>query len=188
MPARKVATKHQLYCIENGADPVFKRIAAMPVLQGMAKRYAEENNAMYIPFGLKHPLVAAGGVRAVYDGLSKGIGNSVPEMWTVTSTGVLTRVLQIAFPNTEFHAVAVARNMQPGELGRAKFYSYHKAFTEKADIVPEKFDTVDTYDAKGWEYMKKYGNPGSWFFNVARDVEPVSMRPSDVNSYRDWGE
>ena len=40
-------------------------------------------------------------------------------MWSVISTGVLSRTMQIALPDTEFSAVAVARIIQQGELGRA---------------------------------------------------------------------
>ena len=186
MPARREATPHQLYCIEQGANVIWKRIAAMPNLQKAAREYAEQDpqNRVYIPFGLKHPLVTVGGVRAVHDMFNTA--EHPHEMWTVISTGVLTRILQIALPNTEFHAVAVARNIQKGELGRAKFYSYHKAFTDKASVRPRMFDTVITYDAKGWEYMKQHASPGAWFYNVAREVNPTLLKPSDVDSYRDW--
>lgn len=187
MPARAEATKHQLYCIEQGAKPIFRRIAAMPNLQGMAKKYAEETKgAEYIPFGLKHPLVTVGGVRAVYDQLGKKKPN---EIWTVISTGVLTRVLQIVFPKAKFTAVAVARNIHSGEMGHAKFMSYHKPFTESADFIPKEFQTVDTYDAKGYEYMLEGGaSKGAWFWNVAKDVGPQKLTSKDIDSYRDWGQ
>ncbi len=32
MPSSKVVSDHQLVCIERGANPIFRRIAAMPVL------------------------------------------------------------------------------------------------------------------------------------------------------------
>lgn len=188
MPARQKATRHQLYCIERGANAIWKRIAAMPNLQRMAADYAANKpGALYIPFGLKHPMVAAGGVRAVYD-MFKGSTEPPKEMWTVISTGVLTRVLQIALPDTEFHAVAVARNIKNGELGRAKFWSYHKAFTEKADYIPATFQTVETYDAKGFEYMRKFAKPGAWFYNVAKEVYPQELTADQVDSARGWGE
>jgi hypothetical protein len=186
MPARAEATDHQLLCIELGAKAKWRRIAAMPVLQGIAKKYAEENDAFYIPFGLKHELVAAGAVRAVHDFFKDK--EHPEEMWTVASTGVLTRALQIALPNTKFFAVGVARNMQHGELGRAQFISYHKPFLQPADYKVIEFDTVDTYDAKGFEYMRHFAKPGAYFWNVAANVKPEKLTSADVDSYREWKE
>lgn len=184
MPSSKKASDHQLICIELGCNPIFKRIAAMPNLNLYAKKYAEENGALFIPLGLRHELVTAGAVRCIHEFFKDK--EHPKEFWTVMSTGVLSRALQIALPNTEFHAVAVARNIQQGELGRAKFYSYHKEFTKKADFLPIEFDSAENYDAKGFEYMVKHGSPGAWFWNVAGNVVPKSMKHTDVESYRAW--
>ena len=107
-------------------------------------------------------------------------------MWSVISTGVLSRTMQIALPDTEFNAVAVARNIQQGELGRAKFYSYHKPFNSKSDLIPDKFDCEDSYDSKGWDYMVKHGNEGDWFFSVAGNAKLPTIDKSKIDSYRDW--
>jgi hypothetical protein len=184
MPASKEASEHQLRVIEDGATPIFVKTPAMPTINGWAKEFAEKVGAKYLPFGLKHELVVAGGVRVFYDNFKD---SNIEEMWTVFSTGVLSRTLQIALPKTNFNAVAVARNVQPGELGRAKFYSYHKPFLKECDIrVP--FDCIKTYDAKGWEYLKKYGKLGHWFWNVARNMPKPSIKPIDVDSQREWGD
>ena len=184
MPATKEISEHQLRVIEEGATPIFIRTPAMPTLNLWAKEFAKKIGAKYLPFGLKHEEVVAGGVRIFYDAFKD---LNIPEMWTVFSTGVLSRTLQIALPNTAFNAVAVARNVQPGELGRARFYTYDKAFTRESKAhVP--FDCIKTYDAKGWEYMKKYGKEGDWFWNVARNMPKATIKPSDVNSERAWGD
>ena len=184
MPASKEASLHQLLAIERGATPIFVRTPAMPTLNAWAKKFAEGINAEFAPFGLKHELVVAGGVRLFYEALKD---LNIQEMWTVFSTGVLSRSLQIALPNTEFNAVAVARNVQPGELGRAKFYSYDRPFLkESREVTP--FDSIRTYDAKGWEYMKKYGKPGDWFWNVARNMPKPTIKASEVDSDREWGD
>jgi hypothetical protein len=184
MPASKEASEHQLRVIEDGATPIFLRTAAMPTINAWAKQFAQKIGAKYLPFGLKHEQVVAGGVRIFYEAFKD---LNIPNMWTVFSTGVLSRTLQIALPNTAFNAVAVARNVQPGELGRARFYTYDKAFTRESKAhVP--FDCIKTYDAKGWEYMKKYGKEGDWFWNVARNMPKPTIKPSDVNSERAWGD
>jgi len=184
MPASKEASAHQLTAIEYGATPLFVRIPAMPTANIWAKKFAEKIGAKFLPFGLKHELVVAGGVRVFYDNFKD---LDIPEMWTVFSTGVLSRTLQIALPNTTFNAVAVARNIQQGELGRARFYSHAKKFTENSETVPP-FDCIRTYDAKGWEFIKKFGKQGDWFWNVAKNMPTPTIKAKDVNSQREWGD
>lgn len=184
MPASKEASEHQLTAIQYGGIPIFLRIPAMPTANIWAKQFAEKIGAKYLPFGLKHELVVAGGVRIFYDNFKD---TNIEEMWSVFSTGVLSRTLQIALPNTKFNAVAVARNIQDGELGRAKFYSHDRPFLKESRIVPP-FDCIQTYDAKGWELMKKHGKEGDWFWNVARNMPKPSIKPSDIDSDRTWGD
>ena len=93
MPSSKRISAHQACCIEQGCDYRFARIAAMPNLNRIAKMWAEENGAFFIPLGLKHEFVTAGIINTAL---------KMPEpeeVWTVVSTAVLTRALQIAWPN-----------------------------------------------------------------------------------------
>lgn len=184
MPSSKEVSDHQALCIELGAKPLFARIAAMPNANSLAKKYAEKTDAYYVPLGLNHPYVIAGGVRCMYDYFKDK--EKPKTMWSVISTGVLSRTMQIALPDTEFNAVAVARNIQQGELGRAKFYSYHKPFNSKSDLIPDKFDCEDSYDSKGWDYMVKHGKQGDWFFSVAGNAKLPTIDKSKIDSYRDW--
>ena len=184
MPASKEASEHQRTAIEYGGIPIFLRIPAMPTANIWAKQFAEKIGAKYLPFGLKHEMVVAGGVRVFYDNFKD---TDIKTMWSVMSTGVLSRSLQIALPNTEFHAVAVARNIQDGELGRAKFYTHSKPFLKDAKIIPP-FDCIRTYDAKGWELLKEHGKPGDWFWNVAANMPRPNIKTKDVDSDRIWGD
>lgn len=184
MPSSKEVSDHQALCIELGAKPLFARIAAMPNANSLAKKYAEKVGAYYVPLGLNHPYVIAGGIRCMYDYFKDK--EKPKTMWSVISTGVLSRTMQIALPDTEFNAVAVARNIQQGELGRAKFYSYHKPFNSKSDLIPDKFDCEDSYDSKGWDYMVKHGKQGDWFFSVAGNAKLPTIDKSKIHSYRDW--
>jgi len=184
MPASKEASEHQLRVIEDGATPIFIKTPAMPTINGWAKEFSQKIGAKYLPFGLKHEQVVAGGVKIFHEAFKDKV---IPRMWSVFSTGVLSRTLQIALPNVDFSAVAVARNVQPGELGRAKFYTYHKEFLKDCDSNTP-FDCIKTYDAKGWEYMKKYGQLGDWFWNVARNMPKPTIKPSDIDSQREWGD
>jgi len=184
MPSSKEVSDHQALCVELGAKPLFARIAAMPNANSLAKKYAKKVGAYYVPLGLNHPYVVAGGVRCMYNYFKDK--EKPKTIWSVISTGVLSRTMQIALPDTEFNAVAVARNIQQGELGRAKFYSYHKPFNSKSDLIPDKFDCEDSYDSKGWDYMVKHGKQGDWFFSVAGNAKLPTIDKSKIDSYRDW--
>ncbi len=185
MPSSKQISHHQALAIEYGAEPLFLRVAAMPNANNAAKKYAEAIGATFVPFGLDHTDVYAGAIRE-FQRLRPLLNGK--RLWSVISTGVLSRSLQIALPETEIINVAVARNIQHGELGRAHFCSYHKQFTDKSDELPTEFRSVDTYDAKGWHYMKEYGKPGDFFFNVAGEPPATTIDINAIHSAREWGD
>jgi hypothetical protein len=183
MPASKRISLHQACCIEQGAKPIFKRIAAMPNLNLMAKKWAEENDGFFIPLGLRHEYATAGIVHAA------SMIDEPDEVYVAISTGVLSRALQIAWPNAKFHEVAVARNLKAGEAGEVdELISDPLPFTtpEKAENLPP-FPCVATYDSKVWKWIPKNTGRNILFWNVGK--EPVLHDESiynTVNSYRDW--
>ena len=94
MPASKEASLHQLTAIQYGGIPIFLRIPAMPTANIWAKQFAEKIGAKFLPFGLKHELVVAGGVRVFYDNFKD---TNIEEMWSVFSTGVLSKFSTVVF-------------------------------------------------------------------------------------------
>ena len=182
MPSSKRISHHQACCIERGADYEFHRIAAMPNLNAIAKRWADQRtDACFVPLGLKHELVTAGFVK---------VASQIPEpeeVWTVISTGVLHRALQIAWPNAKFHCVAVSRNMKQGEIGHENIISHPLPFTTpiKEDLPP--FPTVNTYDGKAWKYIPKNTGKDILFWNVGTEPKLKDETIYDrINSYRKW--
>ena len=182
MPSSKRISEHQACCIERGAEYEFHRIAAMPVLNGIAKKWADKHDdAYFIPLGLKHELVTAGFVK---------VASQIPEpeeVWTVISTGVLHRSLQIAWPNAKFHCVAVARNMKKGEIGHDRIISHPLPFTShiKEDLTP--FPSVNTYDAKAWKYIPKNTSKDILFWNVGTEPKLEDESIYDrIDSFRKW--
>lgn len=194
MPASKRISDHQLVCIERGANPIFRRIAAMPVLNKYAKDHAALIGATFIPFGLDHELVVAGGVKSTLQ--QWGTRKPPTDIVSVISTGVLSRSLQIAFPNANVHGVAVARNMHKGEIGRANVISYHKPFLQnatRADELMHEVNSAPNYDMKGIEYLldgvlnvQKSEDVLLW--NVAGDIKPERLLHESIESFREWGE
>lgn len=187
MPACKEISDHQAYIINmKPKDVIFERIAAMPNLNKIAKNYADENGYMFIPFGLNHPYTIAGFVRACENILQNY--NEPEELWSVVSTGVLTRGLQIGFNNTKMKGVCVARNMKPGELGRTEIISEPLPFLkdEKKSNLP-KFNTVPSYDGKAWKYIPKNTGKDIWFWNVAGEINmPMDFNKNLINSKKEW--
>lgn len=182
MPSSKRISHHQACCIERGAEVSFHRIAAMPNLNKIAQEDAKKNGYYFVPLGLKHKMVTAGLVKTA---------SQIPEpeeVYTVISTGVLSRALQIAWPNAKFTAVAVARNMKAGESGRAELISAPEAFTKaiKEEEMPP-FPSIGTYDAKAWRYIPKNTGKDILFWNVG--AEPLLQDETlyeTVDSYRKW--
>ena len=183
MPSAKTISHHQACCIEQGAEASFHRIAAMPPLNKIAKDWADQNeDAFFVPLGLKHELVTAGIIKAALT------IEPPDEVYVAISTGVLSRAMQIAWPNAKFHSVAVSRNLKAGELGRADVISEPMAFQqgEKPQNLPP-FPCIDTYDGKVWKYSPKNTGRNILFWNVG--AQPVLNDPTiydRVNSYRDW--
>lgn len=194
MPSSKRISHHQAVCIERGAIPKFRRIAAMPNLNLVAKEWAEKNGAKFIPLGLKHELVVACAARVAMN-ITDVLRIPQPDVcFAATSTGVLVRGLQIGWDKTKFYAVTVARNMKAGELGRAEpiIEPLEFAQTEKKHNLPP-FPTVNTYDAKVWKYAKEYKekNPNEtvWMWNVGQEPELKDPTIFDrIISYRDWNQ
>lgn len=186
-PASKQISEHQALALSYGAEMRFVRIASMPVLNKYAAEYAAETGAQFIPLGLKDPLVTAAIVKTCRN-LAEKHGEP-QEVWSAISTGVLSRGLQIGWPNAKFHAVAVARNLKAGELGRASVTSYPKPFQYECKTIPP-FPSIKTYDAKAWETMQRFGSPGAWFWNVASELSNplVPDIQRSILSQRDWND
>ena len=183
MPSSKQISVHQACCIERGAEVEFHRIAAMPNLNLIAKKWADEHdNAFFVPLGLKHELVTAGMVKTA------SRLKAPDEVYVATSTGVLTRSLQIAWPTAKFISVCVSRNMKAGELGIASPISEPLAFTasEKVHNLPP-FPNIDTYDGKVWKYIPKNSDKDILFWNVGKEPELMDKTIIEsTHSYRDW--
>jgi len=187
MPACKEISDHQSYLInEKPKDVIFERIAAMPNLNLLAKKFAEKNGFKFLPFGLNHPYTIAGFVRICENILEHH--QEPEEIWTAVSTGVLTRGLQIGFPNAKMKGVCVSRNMKAGELGKTEVISEPLDFLKdeiKTNLPP--FDTVPSYDGKVWKYIEKNSGKDTWFWNVAGNITcPTGFDKSTINSYKNW--
>jgi hypothetical protein len=192
MPASKEVSDHQgaLFAYDN-VDVRFFRIAAMPVLNQYAKKWASEHQATYLPFGLTGNAMVTAGLVNMCRNISNQLGKDPTEIYCAVSTGTMTRALQIGWPEATPKGVAVARNIHKGEKGVAILESATIPFLNRAPIAKSMpIPTTAAYDAKAWELFEREGKPGSIFINVGSDDilnrHLVNINRKNINSYRDW--
>lgn len=161
MADRAVEKRHpyQLQAIEAGADMRWVQNGMLSVTEKRARDYVSDNptSRRLLPIGFDDPTVIASIIR-----VAQSMDVSPSEVWTVGSSGTLTRGLQLAWPNAEFHCVRVGHT---GTYGRAKIYKSPYAFNKPTKVLPP-FPSAPTYDAKAWEFMLEHASPGALFWNV----------------------
>ena len=191
-PASNRVSDHQgaLFAYPH-VDMRFIKIAAMPVLNLYAKKWADENNATFLPFGLTGVPTVTAGLVNMANNVMKIIGKEPTEIWCAVSTGTMIRALQIGWPNAEPHGIAVARNIHKGEIGDAKVITATMPFLKPHPIAKTMpFPTTAAYDAKAWEGFIKYGKPGAIFINVGADAHInrnlSTVNIDNINSARVW--
>lgn len=163
--------KGSRYWLTNEAEKLGANIIEVPMgfltnIQAKAKKYVEENEgSALIPFGGDHPIIIDAMRRAA---LSLDI-EPPKEVWTVMSSGVLSRGLQLAWPDAKVYGVQIGHNTTDREIGRAETmrskYKFHQECKEK-DRPP--FPSSLTYDSKVWEFIKERASEGALFWNVGK--------------------
>lgn len=169
----------------------FIKIAAMPTMNVYAKRWAEANNAQYLPFGLTGNEMVTAGLVNMCKNVTEQLGKEPSEIWCAVSTGTMVRALQIGWPSAQAHGIAVARNIHKGEIGEAIVETATMPFLKPHPIANEMpVPTTAAYDAKAWEGFANRAKPGAIFINVGSDQHIKrnlgSVDISRINSQREW--
>lgn len=129
-----------------------------------AKKYCEKTGAHLLPFGFESPQA----IEAIAK-TARTIQNQFPDIdqvWCVGGSGVLGRALQVGFNLVDsFNVVQVGKELNPEKLGKAKIYVHPYTFDKDAKIKPP-FPSCSNYDAKAWEFIKKYQRGKALFWNV----------------------
>lgn len=129
------------------------------VVQKQAQVYAARNNASLLPFGMDFPEM-----QTVLTREAQRLPFEPREVWTVAGSGLLTRSLQAAWPRASFKAVQVGR---PANIGKAELFIAPEKFEQDAKFPPP-FPSCSNYDAKAWQFIRRYAKDGALFWNVAR--------------------
>jgi len=163
--------KGERHWLTNKSEELGAKIIEVPMgflsnMQGKAKKYVEQTkNAHLIPFGGDHPII----IEAMKNtAISLNI-EPPKEVWTVMSSGVLSRGLQLAWPDAKIYAVQIGHNTTDREKGRAETMRSDYKFNQECK-EPERppFPSSLTYDSKAWKFIKEYASEGALFWNVGK--------------------
>lgn len=128
------------------------------VVKARARTYCEQTGAKLLPFGLDDPCF----IHALAE-VARQLPVTPTEVWSVCGSGVLSRALQLAWPEARFFGVRVG--IEPS-AGRATLFRALEEFEQPARVRPP-FPSTDNYDSKAWGFVKRYATPGALFWNVA---------------------
>lgn len=163
--------KGERYWLTNEAEKLGAKIIEVPlgylrVINKAARDYVvSTSRAHLIPFGGDHPLIIQGIQKTA---LSLDI-EPPKEVWTVMSSGVLSRGLQLAWPDAKVYGVKIGHGTTHKERGRAiTFDSIYKFEQECKEPERPPFPSSLNYDAKCWSFIKEHASNGALFWNVGK--------------------
>lgn len=171
-PNRNEPTEAHVNAMKAGAIFLYYQTGGQAGARKRCRAFISDHlggQGFYVPAGVKNKLITAGFAKSAkrLDEIYK------PDaLFCVASTGVMSHALSIALPNTEVYAIQVAGNSSTKKWpGRLNIINHPQPFNEKVrpELAPP-FNSILTYDAKGWAYCKKFKeeNPNKtiMFWNV----------------------
>lgn len=126
-------------------------------VQAKAKRYAQDKEAFYLEFGADIPLATQRIAEA-----AESIGGVFDEIWCAAGSGVLSRGLGLAFPDSIIHAVQIGR---PPHIPENGVLHVHPLEFSKRLKNPD-FPSCPHYDSKAWDICKVKSKGRVLFWNV----------------------
>jgi len=150
--------------------------AALANLQIEANNYVKERNQQGVE------LLAFGGMSydfiwIMYQQIKRAMEETElkdeppKRMWCVVGSGTLLTIFHLLFPTTEFLVVQVGKTISPKliecyKIKSGNILSLQKNLKNLCSYFPP-YPSVDTYDAKLWQFVLKYGKSGDYIWNVA---------------------
>lgn len=160
---RKTPHSRTLEAKNAGAKVIQVSTGYLSNIKAKAKTYCERTGAYLLPFGLDGEL-ALNSIAERAAKVQEIIGD-VDEVWCVGGSGVLSRGLQIGLKSPSFNVVQVGRTLKKNDTKNAKVFIHPFDFSKDAKLKPP-FPSCSNYDAKGWEYVLKFGKGKRLFWNV----------------------
>jgi len=117
-----------------------------------------------IPFGFNDEII----VNAIAEEAKK-LPIIPTEVWTVMSSGTLSRGLQLAWPDAKVYGVQIGHNTTVEEQGRAIVIPKRMEFEKDCPLKERPpFPSSVTYDSKAWKHIKEMASEGALFWNVGK--------------------
>mmetsp|Transcript_12506 Transcript_12506/g.30793 ORF Transcript_12506/g.30793 Transcript_12506/m.30793 type:complete len:1078 (-) Transcript_12506:102-3335(-) len=137
-----------------------------------ATRYCEQRpETLLLPFGLDCEAFVGCLEYALRHSLPKELVENGPRrLWLVAGSAVLLATFHRLWPKTQFMVVQVGKRIWPDQLegkNATKFEAKEK-FSDPSEEPPP-YPSVNTYDAKLWQFVRRYGEDGDYIWNVACD-------------------
>jgi tRNA1(Val) A37 N6-methylase TrmN6 len=158
-------TWHQQEVLRLGGRIEWVANGMLNVTQARAREYASKNpqKRRLLPIGLEDETVLGSIIK-----VAQGMKIAPKEVWTVASSGTLSRGLQLAFPDAKFYAVQTGHTLTAESAGRAKVFVSPYKFDKPVKLADAPaYPSEVFYDAKLWQFVRKYGVKGALIWNVA---------------------
>lgn len=143
-------------------------------VQSVATDYTQsKSGAVLLPFGLYTPESIQ--ILAEEFAAAWPVDRPKPgRIWVVAGSTTVYAALHAAFPDCNFEIVQVGRCVWPDLiLPNTRLHVSNERFDTRARDQPP-YQTVATYDAKLWKFVRQFGQIGDYIFNVCADVPEVS--------------
>lgn len=157
-PLRNEPTECHKEAMEHGAIMLFYQTGGMAGARKRCRDVIREQlggKGLYIPAGVKHPLIIAGFAKSC---LAINEKYKPDVVISVASTMVMNHGIQLGFPQADIFAIQVAGNSASKKWpGRATIIEHDQPFNDcvRKEFRPP-FNCIDTYDSKGWIYALEY--------------------------------
>ncbi len=170
--ARKQLNRRQSKAKANGAILHWvKPFGYISHVKSVAKQYAEESGAFFLPLGFDVPAAEEPFIEAMKK-VKKKVG-SIDDIWCATSTGMMARCLGKAFPEPKIVGVTVGlKSTHDAQDFPPNVILVDSGFKDLSTLckVEAPFPICPNYEAKAWRLLQEARNRGAaqraLFWNV----------------------
>ena len=162
----KSLNKRQQACLDNGAQIRMVPFGYMTNVQAKARKYAEKNNALFLPLGFD--VIKAEEPFVNFMKSIKSLYGQFDEVWCAVGSGMLARCLSKAFPKSIINGVIVglkSRNQKQDFDNNVRLHECKYEFKKECKYESP-FPTCNNYDRKAWEICEQKSKGKVLFWNV----------------------
>lgn len=185
LPSSKEMSDHQAYCAERKCSIKFKRIASMTVLKKYAKDYSSSVNGLYVSPDLEDCRIMACIVSSALK--VKLQLPKIDKICVALNTGQLNLGLQKIFKDSSFRCIDILHKLKVGIWQNGELLEDTSPYEKEETNLPP-FDSLKTWDAKVWKYLKDISPDKTVLFwnSNSNNVKPSTNIKYQIVSFRSW--